>query len=336
MNIDCKLLKCSNCDYKTLKKYNLLRHMVRSHPIDNSAKSMNNSAESMNNSAKDMIFSAKDMIFSAEGINVNIDENICQDINTSTCYKCNKTLANKYNLANHIDKCRGVINPLQCEYCMKIFKYRNNKYVHKRKCKLIQLAKQEEEQKASIQNITNNNITNNITNNTVNDNSNNVTVNNIIVFDPKNMELLNDHITKKQLQKMVADTDFTKILTDYSTALLSRKENQCVRKTNLNSTSSSVHVGDNKWEFQTDKYIYPKLLTNIAYNLSDVKENFKVRVYEELNNFIDDVASEATDCYTKESEEKRLKRLYKNLFNNVKHLVFNLTKQTIEGEPEDI
>jgi len=306
--------------------------MVRSHPT---TKAMNLTAKAMEPTAKAMNLTAKAMNLTAKAMNESEDTH-CIVISDKNCEKCNKCFARKYNLNKHFEKCKGPINILQCEYCKEIFTHRNNKYVHRKKCKLIQLAKQEEEQKASIQNITNNNITNNITNNTVNDNSNNVTVNNIIVFDPKNMELLNDHITKKQLQKMVADTDFTKILTDYSTALLSRKENQCVRKTNLNSTSSSVHVGDNKWEFHTDKYIYPKLLTNIAYNLSDVKENFKVRVYEELNNFIDDVASEATDCYTKESEEKRLKRLYKNLFNNVKHLVFNLTKQTIEGEPEDI
>ena len=332
MNKDCKLLKCSNCDYKTLKKYNLLRHMVRSHPT---AKAIQTAAKAIQTAAKAIQPAAKAIQETEKAIHENEDTS-CIIISDNQCEKCNKCFTRKYTMNKHFNNCKGPINPLQCETCKEIFTHRNNKYKHQKKCKLIQLAKQEEEQKAAIQNITNNNITNNITNNTVNDNSNNVTVNNIIVFDPKNMELLNDHITKKQLQKMVADTDFTKILTDYSTALLSRKENQCVRKTNLNSTSSSVHVGDNKWEFQTDKYIYPKLLTNIAYNLSDVKENFKVRVYEELNNFIDDVASEATDCYTKESEEKRLKRLYKNLFNNVKHLVFNLTKQTIEGEPEDI
>ena len=100
----------------------------------------------------------------------------------------------------------------------------------------------------------------------------------IIVYDPKNMELLNDHISKGELKKMISNFDFSKVLTDYSTALLSRKENQCVRKTNLNSTSSSVHVGDNKWEFQTDKYIYPKLLTNIANTQSQlVIPKLKVR-----------------------------------------------------------
>ena len=34
----------------------------------------------------------------------------------------------------------------------------------------------------------------------------------------------------------------------------------------------------------------------------------------EKANFIDDIAAEATDCYTKESEEKRVKRLYRKLY----------------------
>jgi hypothetical protein len=139
------------------------------------------------------------------------------------------------------------------------------------------------------------------------------------------------NITKKDLTKMVCTTDFAKILTDYSTALLSRKENQCVRKTNLASASSAVHVGDNKWEFQTDKYIYPKLLTNIAYNFSDAKENSNIKEYDKLDNFIDDVASEATDCYTNIKDEQELKRVYRKLFSNVKHLIYNLTKKDVDA-----
>jgi len=265
-------------------------------------------------------------------MNLSVKDMIIQNSDANQCELCNKIFAKKYNLLKHIEKCKGIINPLQCEYCLKEFNHASNKYVHRKSCK-VRLEKESEQNKIdlqniAVQNITNNNTINNI-NNTINDNSNTI-INQIVVFDPKDMELLNDHITKKDLQKMVINTDFSKVLTDYSTALLSRKENQCVRKTNLNSCSSAIHVGDNKWEFQTDKTIYPKLLTRIAYNFSDMKESFKIKVYEQLDTFIDDVAAEAEDCHTDEKEEIRLKRLYKKLFNNIKHLIFNLTKKEVD------
>ena len=47
------------------------------------------------------------------------------------------------------------------------------------------------------------------------------------------------------------------------------------------------------------------------------KENFKVNVYSQLDTFIDDVMSEAEDCYTNKCDEQKLKKLYKKLFNNI-------------------
>ena len=346
MNEDTKIFSCEHCDYTSKWKCNTIRHMVRNHTPPKTMitppktmitppktmitppKTMNAPPKTMNAPPKTMNAPPKTMNSSAETMNFFAKDMIA----TNQCELCNKVFSRKYILLKHIDKCKGIINPLQCEYCLKEFNHASNKYVHRKHCK-VRIEKELEQNKIdlqniAVQNITNNNTINNI-NNTINDNSNTI-INQIVVFDPKNMELLNDHITKKDLQNMVINTDFSKILTDYGTALLSRKENQCVRKTNLNSSSSAIHVGDNKWEFHTDKSIYPKLLTRIAYNFSDIKENFKIKVYEQLDTFIDDVASEAEDCHTDEKEEIRLKRLYKKLFNNIKHLIFNLTKKEVD------
>jgi hypothetical protein len=102
-----------------------------------------------------------------------------------------------------------------------------------------------------------------------------------------------------------------------------------VRKTNLLSGSSSVHVGNDKWEYHADKEVLPKLLSNIASNFNDVRENIKVRICEQLDTFIEDVMCEAEDCHEDKDEELRLKQLHKRTLRNVKHLLFNLTTQTL-------
>ena len=324
MNEDTKIFSCEHCDYTSKWKCNTIRHMVRNHTapkaIPNAPKAIQTAPKAIPKTPK-AIPTTANVCPTTSKVIYNLDDN---NVQTNQCEKCNKCFARRYTLNKHINICKGNINPLQCNICMQVFTHRNNKYKHLKQCKnniIIEKDPYKDEQNFAVQNITNNNTTNNnITNN-------NTIIQQIVVFDPKNMELLNDHITKKELQKMVINTDFSKVLTDYSTALLSRKENQCVRKTNLNSCSSAIHVGDNKWEFQTDKAIYPKLLTRIAYNFSDMKESFNIKVYEQLDTFIDDVASEAEDCHTDEKDEIRLKRLYKKLFNNIKHLIFNLTKK---------
>jgi hypothetical protein len=256
------------------------------------------------------------------------------------CQHCNKTFCKKSNLDKHSKICKGIINRKTCHYCNKIYASSASKCKHIRICKVRkeiesqalviydkskELDTSNEETKIEQNNITQNANTINNTNNT----TNNTVINQIIVFDPKNMSLLSDHISKKEFIELSKNTDFSKTLSDYGAALLNRTENQCIRKTNLKSSSSAIHVGDNKWEYQTDKYIYPKLLSKIADNFGDVKENFKVHVYSELETFIDDVMSEATDCHSDKNDELRLQRLYKKLFNNIKHHIFNLTKHNL-------
>jgi hypothetical protein len=150
-----------------------------------------------------------------------------------------------------------------------------------------------------------------------------------MVYDPQNMVLLYDHIKKKDFRALAHQYDFSNVLTDYSTALLSRTENQCVRKTNLRSTSTAVHVGNDKWEYYSDRQVIPKLLSNIADNFIDFKEVYKVNIYKQLETFMIDVTCEADNCHEDAKEEARLKELYKRAVSNIKHLLFNLTKQSI-------
>ena len=326
MSIDSKIHKCTHCDYESIRLSNVKRHMVRNHELN----------------IEQNVHPEKQNVHSVEQNVHPVEQNVHSEY---ICDGCNKAYYNKSTLIRHSNNCKGIIDSKTCTWCSRILSSRASKCNHIKICKVKKDVETKElillNSEANKKNNTdtgpgnthsevnqNANIINNTTNSN-NNNSNNTVINNIIVFDPKNMELLSDHINKIDLQQIVTNTDFSKTLTDYSAALLSRAENQCVRKTNLNSASSAIYMGDNKWEYQTDKYIYPKLLSKIATNLSDVKENLKVRVYEQLDTFIDDVMSEATDCYENKTKEQQLQRLYKKLFNNIKHIVFNITKNTV-------
>ena len=307
MSYDSTYYKCSVCDYESKWKCNVTRHIMRIHNNENFP--------------KDTDFFPKDTDFCKK-----TQENIILD--TNQCDVCNKKYSNKYKLTAHKTHCNGNTNPLKCIYCFKLFKNRSNKYEHLKICKdklekestTLTVANNDIIQTAEIIN-NNNTINNNTINNTIN--------NNIIVFDPDKMKLLHDHISKNDIMQYLRSADFSTVLTDYSKALLGRDENQCIRKTNMKSASSSVHVGENKWELQTDKELYPKLMSNIAVNFQDIREEFKIKIANQLDTFLADIECEVIDSHDDKTHELNLKRLHKRLFNNIKHIIFNLTKSNL-------
>jgi len=337
MSTDCKLHKCEVCDYESKWKANMLRHCETKH----SAQKVNINLPKVNEDLPKVNINLQKVNLNLQ--KVNNKENILQ------CDLCDKVYSNKYTKMRHMKICKGIKNKLECEFCHNVYTTKYSKSNHLRICKVkkevdsqaLILFEDKKENTIPTGNVllpnseasqvinTNNGTVNNGTINNTNNSNNNVVIQNIVVYDPQNMELLNDHISKKDFKKMINNHDFAKILTDYSTALLGRTENQCVRKTNLRSTSTAIHVGNDKWEYQPDKEVLPKLLTNIAVNFGNITQEYKVKIMKQLDTFIEDVTCEAIDCHEDDDEETRLKALYKRTVNSVKHLLFNLTKQTL-------
>jgi len=50
------------------------------------------------------------------------------------CSKCGKELSTKTTLKNHLNICKGILNPLECHICHKIFNNRSSKCYHLKKC----------------------------------------------------------------------------------------------------------------------------------------------------------------------------------------------------------
>jgi hypothetical protein len=176
--------------------------------------------------------------------------------------------------------------------------------------------------------VTNNN-TNTVNaadNSEVNIQNNNVT--NIIVFHP-DMKLLNDHISKKDMRGLIKQPDFES-LCNYSTKLLKRAENQCVRKTNLRSGSSMVHMGANKWEAQTDSQVLPKIVSKIAERFTDSIDKYKLAIQKTLEDYLEDITCDGEHAHASDKKEtKRVRSCYKKTINHVSHILFNVTKEHV-------
>lgn len=59
--------------------------------------------------------------------NNNERNKIIENNNNFKCNKYNKILASKQSLNRHIIICKGVLNPLECHICNKLFSHINSK-----------------------------------------------------------------------------------------------------------------------------------------------------------------------------------------------------------------
>jgi hypothetical protein len=199
---------------------------------------------------------------------VEINENVGEKIMSLQCQKCQKILANKQNLKYHENICKGVQNSLECHKCHKVFTNRDAKSRHLKSCNETSLIPHNESNKPSVINNTINN------SGTINSNSNNNITNNITIIafkpeDANNLEFITNHITNLQLKAILAlsknsDNGDSDMVESYMRLVLSNPENRCIKKTNMRSIHSKVHVGNNEWQTKHDKEIYPTLVCNVA------------------------------------------------------------------------
>ena len=328
--------KCTCCEYESLKKYNLYRHMVTKH-IDstqqnshllqqNSQISQQNSQISQQNSQNPQQNSQNPQQ-NSQIINETNNDNICS--------KCNKKLASKQSLNRHIKICKGVKNPYTCHLCNKEFAHYNSKYKHLKKCKgisneLIKLEDQKLELSplSEVQNITE--IQQNINELTVNNNNkiensynnNNNTYNiNLIIYDKENDKIDFDisHMNNNFLYKLTSrnETDAFKY---YCEKLFENKNNQMIIKSNLKNKYAKIHIGSNIWENFIDQHIYPKMMsiiseTMLLYINKNKRNNNEIKY---LDTYLQIMASEGYS----NSDSVEYKKKYKTNIEMLK-ILFN-------------
>jgi hypothetical protein len=177
-------------------------------------------------------------------------------------------------------------------------------------------------------------------NNTINNNNNNNQTNienqiniNLVVYQSnphESIKFQHDHIDPKKFRKhrikgdKVHPDQLSGIVRHYTEQLLSNKDNHCVKKTNMRSSHSQVHLGNNSWETRLDKEVYPNMMNSIATDFSGYfTENYRKQFYTALDDFLEYMAS---DGYCADDDDKKIENSFKTLARELKLRVFDKSK----------
>ena len=307
--ISSALFKCEVCERQLSNSYNLRRHMLILHGISEMS--------------ENIPFNSKSIPFNSKIVPLETTTSIEDDDKSYKCSRCGNSFVRKWNLMRHEKKCRGY-NPIKCDYCDKFFSYYSAKYRHQKTCrKKIEVDAKSVTIKNHCQEA------NTINNNTHIENQNNQTQNIILVYKPENMEFIKDHIGESALEyiKSIYPTIDHRIVTDYSKRIMDLPENRCIKKTDLKSGYSDVHIGDNKWEKISDQSVYPHLACSVANNLSEYvnvkRSKLQKETFDKIMKFIDYMADEGYINTEDKVKEKRILKQFKAFVKDLKLIVFN-------------
>ena len=334
-------ITCELCASVFYKPFNLRRHMVNIHgctydecvtrniyPID---------SNTISNDSNNISINSNNIPINSINIPSNNNVILNDNDNNYNCLKCNKHFTRQWNLKRHEALCKGNIDTLACEYCNNKFAFLSSKYRHYKIC----IAKKNIDSTSLIipepvlQNvpiITNNIDTQNIqTQNNINTQNNNQNI--ILVYNPENMEFIKDHIGEEAVEyiKGLYPKVDRRIVMDYSKRILNLPENQCIKKDDLKSGHSKVHIGDNEWEKITDNSIYPKLACTMANNMSDYlytkRNNLRKETFDKIISFVDYMSDEGYINTEDKDKEKKILQEFKSFVRELKLIVFNKTKK---------
>jgi len=299
--------KCSQCEYFSPWKQNMRRHLDKKHAgKDNPPAGKDNPTAGKDNPT-------------AEKDNPKSENKFKQN----QCDKCDKIFTRRSNLVIHLKKCKGKVNKLQCQLCNEIFTLAPAKYRHQKSCKIKHQAK---DLIIPTQNVTA--IIGNQTNN-INSNNNNITNNNnIIVFasEPGSIEFVKTPEFTNKLNSFLEGYNYVDNIKKFNKELMSIKENQCIRKTNLKAPISKVHVGNNKWETKSDIDIYPKIICSLADEMCGTIMKIRRRDrYKILERILDCIADNGYVNDSKEMQKEMLDN-FNNIVRDLKLVVYDLSK----------
>jgi len=283
-----QIYNCQYCSYTSDKKYNLTRHITRHDHI--------------------------------QFIPVKTQEIV---IVANKCNNCLKVFSNKYNLARHLNICKGIIANKKCCFCNKEFKHLSSKNIHLKTCSFKNKVIDENNSHTNI-NINIGTI-NNITNNNIN----------IVVFNPTKIDgtmFKTDHIDLNFLN-LILKSEENNAVSLYTKKILDNPENHCIIKKNLRSMVSDVYTGKNIWTKYYDVELYPMIIREISNGfqtcISKQHENNKdLKKFNKLIEYLD-YFSEEGYC-NNDTISAKIKKEFKEQIQKTKLIFYNLYKNNLQ------
>jgi hypothetical protein len=312
------MFNCSDCDYKTERKYNLQSHVKRKHKrgLKEEEKVKKEDKEKKDNGKNVKNINTFEKNINTFGKNINTFEKNINTINNELkCSKCNKIFKSKNGLKYHIIKCNGVLNKLECPYCHKILSSSASKSRHIKTCRvkmssLIEVKKEEEENKQTT-------IINNINNGTIN--NNNI---NIINFNYNDyIEFIRTHINAEEMNKMLRESKNEDVIIEYFNKLYKNPLNRCIKRESERNGKSKIKIGE-EWKEEMNKIVYPKLSLSVSKSLNEHLEDLfdEEKIKKSLSNIASDIST-LTDDIMDKAPEIEIQQLKKRI---IKVLQFKL------------
>ena len=308
------MLNCAHCEYKTPRRYNLNRHILTQHyDIEFDEDKEYNIGEKVNVIGEKVNVGGEKVNVGGEKVNVASEK--------LKCCHCYKVFTTERWLERHNEKCKKISSPTECRYCHRELSCKQSKCNHEKICKSTALIVVPPPLPPSlyadssvgldtVNTIIQNNIQeqqviqtqNNVQEQTVineQNNQQNITIN---VF-PSNLKsdynINTDHMDIKRLKKSIKDQSIAEAVGTSLRMVLENKENLPVKKKNIKSEYSYIHLGDDKWEMRQDKEVFGL----ISFHISRC-----IQVYIDGNNLKQlqqyyQEATEALEFVSADSEE---------------------------------
>lgn len=304
---------CKKCDYKTTREYNLTRHDVLKHSenkVHFTCVECNKTFSTVFSLQRHQKTSCNGLLNKNSTNSTNTQQN-CYFTQQSTCEHCQKTFTSpEYLKKHHEGRCKGVQNPLECPVCNKILASRQSKQRHMKTCYI--------RYQPFIQHTTTNNNTNttNISDSTVNhiqtqNNTQNNGINiqgDVIIYNDKLLIFNDDHINKRDLERIFdgASVKTIEAIASYALKLLENPNNRCVRKKHITNSYCEVYQGEGNWICRPDKKVVVRFSQDIASSAND-----KLYDYPEIGD--KKVREEITNIASYDEEAEKNKELVKEL-----------------------
>ena len=290
------MLTCSFCVYTTQRAYNLQRHMLSKHAdntnIDIIINDLNkkivqnvyNDVENVNNIVENVYNNVQNVNTSVENVNNLYGKHGHTEV-MYKCPECYKEYKHKRYLTAHLEKCEKNKTPYECMLCKKVLSSRQALYLHKKNhCKgtdivpyvpleagaVIGTDPAAPSTSAAASTINNGTLINTQVNqvstnsNNTNNTNNNITVNIFPQALESDFEINTDHMDIKRLKRNILNQSIYQAIGTSMRMVLENKNNLPVKKKNMRSNYSYVHVGDNKWEARNDSEVFGMISFHIS------------------------------------------------------------------------